>query len=65
MNGSHHVSTTPFVVGKDEWDTMEDTGKSMHCIHSGMAKGTSWAEAMSNSEKNQASSLRHCRVILA
>jgi len=23
----------------------------MHCMHNGMAKGTSWAEVMSNSEK--------------
>jgi len=23
----------------------------MHCMYSGMAKGTSWAEAMSNSKK--------------
>jgi len=31
-NGSHHVPTaklTLFVVNKDEWDTKEDTGKSM------------------------------------
>jgi len=31
-NGNHHVPTaksTLFVVNKDEWDTKEDTGKSM------------------------------------
>jgi len=31
-DGSHHVATaksTLFVVNKDEWDTKEDTGKSM------------------------------------
>jgi len=44
-NGSHHMPTTKstlFVVNKDEWDTKEGTGN-------GMAKGTSRAEAMSNS----------------
>jgi len=29
-NGSHHVPKwAVFVVSKDEWDTKEDTGKSM------------------------------------
>jgi len=44
---------TPFVESKDEWDTKEDPDNSMkmHCKYSSMAKGTSWAEAMSNSEK--------------
>jgi len=36
------------------------SSRRMHCMYSGMAKGTSLAEAMSNSEKNQAHSLRHC-----
>jgi len=45
-----------FAVSKDEWDTKKGTGKStknplMHCMHSGMAKGTSWAEVMLNSKK--------------
>jgi len=34
-NESHHVSTTKstlFVVNKDEWDTKEDTGKSMKIV---------------------------------
>jgi len=34
----------------------------MHCMYSGMAKGTSQAEATMNSEKNQACSLSHCQV---
>jgi len=53
---------TPFMGSKDEWDTKEDPGKStkpMYCMHSGMAKGTSRAEATSNS---QAHSLSHCKL---
>ena len=26
------AKSTPFAVSKDEWDTKEDTGKSMKCI---------------------------------
>ena len=37
----------------------------MHCKYCGMLKGTSQAEAMSNSEKNQAHSLSHYRVTLS
>ena len=46
------TKSTLFTVSKDEWDT-KDTGKSMkmHCTYCGMPKGTSWAEATSNSEK--------------
>ena len=54
MKGSHHVLPPKlplFSVSKDEWDTMEDTGKSMKNAYCGMPKGTSWVEAMSNSEK--------------
>ena len=36
-----------FIVSKDEWNTKEDTGKSLK----NTPKGTSQAEAMSNSEK--------------
>jgi len=48
MNGSHHVPTTKstlFAVRKDEWDTKEGTVSPwrMHCLYSGMAKGTSQA----------------------
>jgi len=42
------------MVKKDGWYTKEGRAKSMKkalYIYSGMAKGTSWAEAMSNSEK--------------
>ena len=46
---------TLYTVSKDEWNTKEDTGKSqknaLHVQHSGMPKGTSRAEATSNSEK--------------
>jgi len=38
------------MVSKDEWNTKEDSGKSMKnalYMYSGMVKGTSWAEAMS------------------
>ena len=40
-------------TNQDEWNTKEDTGKSlkMHCMYCGMPKGTSQAEATSNSEK--------------
>ena len=41
---------TPFAVSKDEWDTKEDTSKSMKKYCS-MPKDTSWAELTSNSEK--------------
>jgi len=65
MTGSHHIHTkksTLFVVSKDKWDTKEGTDKSikMHCMYSGMEKGTSPAEATSNSKKYQACSLSHC-----
>jgi len=47
------TKSTLFVESKDEWNTKEGTGKSMkkHCMHSGMAKGTSQAEATLNNEK--------------
>jgi len=44
---------TLFTVGKDEWNTKGDTGKSLknalHVLR--YAKRHSWAEATSNSEK--------------
>ena len=51
-----HATTklTLFAVSKDEWDTKEDTGKSMKnalYVLRCMPKGTSLAEATSNSEK--------------
>jgi len=45
---------TLLVVSKDEWDTKEDTGKSMrnmYCMYSSMEKGTSRTEVTSSSEK--------------
>ena len=48
------AKSTPFTVSEDEWDTKEDTGKSMKnalYVPRGMPKGTSCAEVMSNSEK--------------
>ena len=66
MDGFHYegkpscatAKSTPFAVSKDEWDTKEDTGKSMkNALYCGMPKGTCPAEATSNSEKNQACSL--------
>ena len=36
----------------------------MHCTYCGMPKGTSWAKATLNSEKNQARSLSRYQVIL-
>jgi len=65
-NGNHHAQSTLFMVNKDKWDTKEGRGKSMKgmycivgyvvciiydCMYSGIAKGTSWAKAMLNSEK--------------
>jgi len=43
-----------FVVSKDEWDTKEGPGNArrMHCIYSGIAKGTFWAEVTSSSKKS-------------
>jgi len=64
LKGSHHVPPPNqqfFAV--DEWNTKEDTGKSIKnamCV----PKGTSQVEVISNSEKNQAHSLSHCRVML-
>jgi len=50
--GSHHVCTTTistlFAVNKNELVTKDDTGKSMSIT---LYQGTSWAEAMLNSEK--------------
>ena len=48
---SHTITkSTLFAISKDEWDTIEDTGKSMkntlYCIYCGMPKGTFPAEAM-------------------
>jgi len=49
-----HVTSklTLFTVSKDEWNTKEDTGKSlrMHCTYCSVPKGTSRA-ATSNSQK--------------
>jgi len=40
------------MVSKGEWDTKEGTGKSMkNALYVQHEKGTSWAEAISNSEK--------------
>ena len=48
-----HTKLTPFPVSKDEWDTKEDTVKSMKNALYVLryAKGTCWAEAMLNCEK--------------
>jgi len=49
------TKSTFFTVTKDKWNTKEGIGKSLknvqYCMYSGMAKGTSLAEATSNSEK--------------
>ena len=49
-----HATTklTPFTVSKDEWNTKEDTGKSLKNTLTVLryAKGTSRAETTSNSE---------------
>ena len=45
------IDTFLLVVNKDQWDTKEDTGRSMknlYCMYCGMPKGTS---RTSNSEK--------------
>ena len=57
-----HATTklTLFADSTDEWDTKEDTGKSMKnvctnmknvCTYCSMPKGISWPEAMLNSEQ--------------
>jgi len=48
------ASYSLFAVGKDEWNTKENIGKSMKntLYFYGMPKGPSWAEAMSNSKKS-------------
>jgi len=38
-------------VNKDEWDRAVISPGRMHCMYSGMAKGTSRAEVTLNSEK--------------
>jgi len=41
-----------FTVSKDEWDTKEDTAKSLkNATYCGVPKGTSQDEVTSNSEK--------------
>ena len=58
------TKSTLIAVNKDEWDTKEDTGKSMkniHCTYYSMPKGTSrlkWRQKW----KNQAYGLSHYRV---
>jgi len=45
-------STNQQLFKKNLWDTKEGCSKSiMHCMYSGMPKGTSQAEATLNSEK--------------
>jgi len=52
FNESHHMPNTKSTLFIDEWYTKEGRDNSpLHCMYSGMAKGTSWAEAMLNSEK--------------
>jgi len=46
-----YYKMTLFVVNKDKWDTVVVSLWRMHCMYSSMAKGTSWAESMSNSKK--------------
>ena len=62
------AKSTLFTVNKYEWDTKEETGRSMknasNVLQLGMPKGTSWAELMLNSENNQAHSLSHYQVTL-
>ena len=41
--------STLFAVSEDEWDTKEDTGKSMYVLQH--AKGPSQAKGMSSNEK--------------
>ena len=47
------VKSTLFAVSKDEWDTKEDTGKSMKnaLLYCRMPKGTCQAKATSSSEE--------------
>ena len=46
------TKSTLFTVSKNEWNTKEDTGKSLkNTLHVRMPKGISWAEVTSNSEK--------------
>ena len=66
----HYCESTPCAVSEGEWDTMEDTGKSMMralyiLLVCGMPKGTCWAEAMLNSEINQARSLSVIELCLS
>jgi len=44
-----------FIVKKDEWNTKEDTGKSMkmHSTYCGMPKGTYQTKATLNSKKTK------------
>ena len=60
------AKSTLFAISKDEWDTKEDTGKSMKNVLYILwyAKGTCRAKAMLNSKKNQARSLSCYRVTL-
>jgi len=52
MNGNHHVPTTKLTLFAVRKHILNRIGyKGGHCMHSDMAKGTSRAEAMLNSEK--------------
>jgi len=64
-NPSHTTTkSTLFTVSKDEWNTKEESGKSMknalYSTYCGMSKSTSPVEVTSNSEQNQAHSLELC-----
>ena len=70
------AQSTVFAVSEDEWNTKEDTGKSMknslyvlryakrHLKYCSMPKGTSQTEVMSNSEKIKSVALACYRVTL-
>ena len=61
------AKSTLFAVSKDEWDTKEDTGKSMKNALYVLqyAKGTSQAEATSNSEKTKPVALAIIKLCLS
>ena len=61
------VKLTLLAVNKGEWDTKEDTGKSMrmHCMYCSMPIGTSRAEAMLNVEKIKSVALAVIELLLS
>jgi len=66
-NGGHHMPATKsacFTVSKDEWDTKENTGKSIKMHSLWQFKASLRLKQHWTTTKSQAPSFSHCRVML-